>query len=76
MEVLDIGIEIPDILAHTILTNMVFMMVEVLNCMQVMYDVDLGLKIPATLLLAILKFIITVTKVVTMLMVNIGIKIP
>ena len=51
-------------------------MVEVLDCLRVMEDVDLGIKIPATLTLTIVEFIVVVIKVLTMGYLNICLKIP
>ena len=44
MEVLGIGIKRQAITPPTILTTMVFMMMDLLECLRVMEDVDLGLK--------------------------------
>ena len=74
MEFLDIGIDRPAILPPTILITMVFLMMELLNCLWVMEDVDIGLYMPSTLHLAIMEFIIVVIKVVTTIEFGIGIK--
>ena len=55
---------------------MVFLVVEVLKCMRLMEDMDLGLKRLATLPLAILDNISMVIEVVIMEEVDIGINIP
>ena len=47
MELLDIGLEIPGTLPPTIVITMVSLMVEVLECLWLMEDVDIGLQRPA-----------------------------
>ena len=37
---------------------MVFLMMELLQCMQMLEDVDLGLNIPATIPIAAMEFIV------------------
>ena len=76
MEVLDIGLDRTAILPPTIVMTMVFIMMNILECLQVMEDVDVGLLIPPTLALAILEFIIMVIGVVNIVEVDIGLKIP
>ena len=49
-------------------------MMEVLECLQVMEYMDSGFKWPATILLAIVEFIVVVITVMTMEEVYIGIK--
>ena len=75
MEVLDIGLERPAILPPTIVTMMVFLMMKVLECLQVMEDMDIGLLRKATLPIATTDLIIVVIKVVTMVEVDIGLNI-
>ena len=55
---------------------MVFLIMEVLECLWVMEDMDLGLKISATIPLTIVDFISVVIKVVTIEEVGICLKIP
>ena len=76
MKVLGIGIKRPAITPPTILTTMVFMMMEFLECLGVMEDMDLGLKWPATISLKITEFIIVVLKVVTTEEMDIFLKTP
>ena len=47
-----------------------------MKCLQVMEEVDLGLKILANINLTIVEFIIVAIKVVTMVEVDIGLKRP
>ena len=54
MKVLDIGLETPDIIHPTIVMVMVFLMMKVLECLQVIEDVDKGLLIPANIPLIIM----------------------
>ena len=49
MEVLDIGIKKSAICPPIIVMTMVFLMMKLLECLWVMEEVDLGLKIPATI---------------------------
>ena len=49
MEVLDIGLEIPDILPPNILMRMVFLMMKVLEYLLVIEDMDIGLLRPSTI---------------------------
>ena len=76
MEVLDIGVNIPAIIPPTIIITLVFLMMEVLECLRVMEDMDLVLNRPATLTISIMEFIVVVIKVVIMDEVDIGIKRP
>ena len=76
MEVLDIGLERPYIFPATIVTTMVFMMAEVLECLRVMEELYLGLNIPVNIPLEIVDFIIMVIAVVITEEVNIGLKRP
>ena len=55
---------------------MVFLNMEVLECLWVMEEVDIGLKIPDTLPPEIAEFIFVNIKVVMMEGVDIGLKIP
>ena len=48
MEVYGFGIKISGNIPPNIVTKMIFMTMEVLQCMQVMEDVDIGLLRPAT----------------------------
>ena len=48
IEVLDIGLVIPDILLSTILLTMVLQRMKVLKCLWVMEDIDIDILIPAT----------------------------
>ena len=72
MEVLDIGLKRPYIFPPTILMNMLFMMVKVLECMKVVEDMDLSLKRSSNIFLTIVDFILLAIKVVTMEEVYIG----
>ena len=63
MEFLDIDIKRPVILHTTIVTTMVFLMMKLLNCLQVMEYLDIDILIPATLLLSIMEFIIVLKMV-------------
>ena len=56
--------------------EMLLRMMKVLDYLQVTEEVDIGLKIPYTIPLTILDFIILVIKVVTMVEVDIGFKRP
>ena len=76
MELLDISIKIPAILLTTTVMTMVFLMIKVLECLWVIGDVDMGLLGLANITIAIVEFIIVVIKVVTMVEVGIGLKIP
>ena len=58
------------------LRTMEFMMTKVLDCLRVTEDVDIGLLIPVTIPLEIVDFIAVTTKVVMMVEVDIGHKIP
>ena len=49
IKVLDIGLEIPAIIYPIVVIRIVFMMMNVLECLWVMGDVDRGLKRQATL---------------------------
>ena len=51
MEVLDIGLERPDILPPNILMRMVFLMVKLFEYLLAMEDVDIGLLRSSTLTL-------------------------
>ena len=55
---------------------MVFLIVEVLECVRLIEDMDLGLKRLATLPIAIMENISMVIEVVIMEEVDIGINIP
>ena len=66
MEVLDISLKITDILLPIIVMTMLFIMMEVFECLWVTEDVDLGLNRSAILPLAIMEFIAVVIKVATM----------
>ena len=76
MEVLDMDLKIPAIHPPTEIMTMVFLMVEVFECMRLMKEVNLGPKRPDTLPLTILEFIVMVIKVVVTEEVNICIKRP
>ena len=76
MKTLNNSFERPAIHPLAIIMNMVFLLMEFLECLQVLEEVDLFLKIPVTLPLAIVEFIIMVIKVVKMEEVGIGIKTP
>ena len=64
-EVLDIGIERTYICPPTILMMMVFITMKVLEYLQVMEGVDLGIKIPANLSIEIVEFIVVLIIVMT-----------
>ena len=49
MEVLDIDHKIPAILSLTIVTTMVFLMIKLLKCLQVIKDLVIGFLRPDTL---------------------------
>ena len=66
MKVLDIGIERQAVHPHTIVTMMIFLMMEVSECLQAMEDMDLGLKRPAAIPLGFMDFIVAVTDMVIM----------
>ena len=55
---------------------MIFLMAKVLECLQLTEDLDLGLKIPVTLTLAIMDFKVLVVEVATMEKIDIGINRP
>ena len=76
MEVVNIGFERTAICPITIATTIEFLMMEVLECLQVTEEANLGLKIPGTLPIIIVEFIVMVIEVVTMEEVDIGLKIP
>ena len=63
---------IPAIILPTIVRMVVFMMMKIMQCLQIMKYVDIGLLIKSTLLLAIADFII----VLTLLEVDISINRP
>ena len=60
MEVLNIGIKIQEIIPPTIVTMIIFPTLQVLKCIWVMEDVDIGLVIPATLTISIMDFLVEV----------------
>ena len=66
MEVLDIGLKRPSILPPNIFTAMVFLMMEVLERLQVTEEVDLGLKRLAIIPHTVVEFIVVVHEVVMM----------
>ena len=72
MEVLDILLKRPAIILPTIVTMMVFLMIESLKCMRVKEDLDLDLLRKATLNIEIVEFI----TVMMMVEVDIGLKRP
>ena len=76
MELLDIGIKRPVILPPTIIMIMVFMTMEVLDCILVIEEVDLGLNISATLPISIVEFIVKVIEVATMKEIDFGLMRP
>ena len=76
MEVLDIGIKRPVILPPTIIMIMVFMTMEVLDCILELYSPYLGLNISATLPLSIVEFIVKVIEVATMKDIDFGLMRP
>ena len=55
---------------------MVFLMTEVLECLQVTEDMDIDIKITAALPLSIVEFIVMIIKLVAMEAVDIGLKRP
>ena len=76
MEVLYIGIEMPSISPPTIIMTMVFLIMEVLKCLRMKEETDLGINRSATLPLAIVEFILILIGVVTMEEVDISLKRP
>ena len=63
IEVYYTGLEISPNLPPIIAMEMVFIMMEVLECLIVKKDVDLGINRPATLPLEIVEFIIVLIEV-------------
>ena len=52
------------------------MMLKVLECMWEMEDINIGLLRPSNIIITIMEFITEVIKLVTMVDVDIGLKIP
>ena len=74
MQFLDIGLKRPEIIPPTNIMTMSFIIMKLLECLQVMKDVDIGILRPDTLPLTIMDFIIVVIKLVTMVEVYVGLK--
>ena len=76
MEFLDIGLNRPAIIPPAIVMTMVYLIMKVLECLQVMEDLDIGLLITYTLPLESVEFIMVVIEVVIMEDMDIGLKRP
>ena len=66
MEVLYIVLKISVIIPPDIAMTMLFLIMVFSECMQLVEDVDLGIKIPCTVPFHIVYFIVMVIKLVTM----------
>ena len=73
---MSISLKIPAISPPVILMMMVFLIVELLECVRLIEDMDLGLKRLATLPIAIMENFSMVIEVVIMEELDIGLNIP
>ena len=76
MEVFDIILERPAIILPTIVMMMLFLMMEVLECLRVMEDIDLCLNILVSLPFTVMSFIYMVIEVVMVEEVDIFLQRP
>ena len=76
MEVFDIILERPAIILPTIVMMMLFLMMEVLECLRVMEDIDLCLNILVSLPFTFMSFIYMVIEVVMVEEVDIFLQRP